>query len=189
MFKLLIDKLYNINMYKIFFTLSFSRKIVGENNLSKKNNQGGFTLIELLVVITVIGILSSAAYVGFGSIKAGARDNTRISDLAMIKTALSLYYIDNSDDSSNPYPVVGPEILIGDGTINDQYFSTALAPKYIKALPEDPLYPQEYYKYKATKSPDVFIVCAKMEARSGIECACLDEKVNSGVSYKPVCPL
>ncbi len=188
MFKFLFDKMYNIIMRKDFFKFSFLKKIAGENNFSKKNNQDGFTIIELLVVITVIGILSSAAYVGFGSIKAGARDNTRISDLSMIKTALSLYYIDNGDDPNNPYPVVGPEISIGDGTVNDQYFSTALVPRYIKVLPKDPLYPQEYYRYKATNSPDAFIFCAKMEARSGIECACLDEKVNSGVSYKPVCP-
>ena len=175
-------------MRKDFFITNFLRNIVGKNNFSKKNDQSGFTLIELLVVITIIGILSSAAYVGFGSIKAGARDNTRISDLAMIKAALSLYYIDNGNDLINPYPVVGPEILIGSGTIDDQNFSTALTPKYIKALPMDPLYPQEYYAYRAEKDPDSFTVCAKMEAKSGFACACLDQKVNSGVSYLASCP-
>jgi prepilin-type N-terminal cleavage/methylation domain-containing protein len=175
-------------MRKDFFIIDFLRNITGKNIFFEKNNQSGFTLVELLVVITIIGVLSSTAYIGFGRIKAGARDDTRISDLAIIKTALSLYYIDNGNDPSNPYPVVGPKILIGDGTIDDQNFSIALAPKYIKVLPKDPSYPQEYYAYRAEKNPGSFNVCAKMEAKSGIACACLDQKVNSGVSYFASCP-
>ena len=150
-----------------------------------KKDQNGFSLIELLVAITVIGILASVSYVGFGKIQASARDDKRVGDLAMIKMALRSYSLDNDD-----YPVTGHKISIGGEKNKDKEFSSALEQKYIKVLPKDPLYPQKdengkeyYYFYKGEKDPDSFVVCARTESKSGFSCACLDEKVNSKVSY------
>jgi len=172
----LSGELYNINMLKIF-------SIVSSNIFfrNKKNGRKGFTLVELLVVITIIGILSSIAYIGFENMRASARDDTRISDLAKIRMALKLYYIDN-----DAYPVNGYEISIGGPSSFDQEFSSALQPKYIKVLPTDPSYPQEYeaglkYYYVYIAGSEGYNLCAKMEVRFGF--ACFDEKTNSGIFY------
>jgi prepilin-type N-terminal cleavage/methylation domain-containing protein len=60
--------------------------------------QKGFTLIELLVVIALIAVLSVAVVLALNPaelLKQG-RDSTRISDLANINSALSLYLVDVS---------------------------------------------------------------------------------------------
>jgi prepilin-type N-terminal cleavage/methylation domain-containing protein len=66
------------------------------------NNKNGFTLIELLVVISIIGLLSSLAVVSLNSARIKARDALRKADMAQMRTALNLYYMDN-----NEYPVCG----------------------------------------------------------------------------------
>jgi len=58
--------------------------------------QKGFTLIELLVVIALIAVLAVAVVLALNPaelLKQG-RDSTRISDLANINSALSLYLVD-----------------------------------------------------------------------------------------------
>lgn len=62
----------------------------------------GFTLIELLVVIAIIGILSTIGLVALNGAREKARDAQRQSDLAQYRTALALYY----DDNSFAYPDV-----------------------------------------------------------------------------------
>ena len=60
--------------------------------------QKGFTLIELLVVIALIAVLAVAVILALNPaelLKQG-RDSTRISDLANINSALSLYLVDVS---------------------------------------------------------------------------------------------
>ena len=60
--------------------------------------QKGFTLIELLVVIALIAVLAVAVVLALNPaelLKQG-RDSTRISDLANINSALSLYLVDVS---------------------------------------------------------------------------------------------
>lgn len=150
----------------------------------KKNQQTGFTLMELLIAVAVIGVLSSGAFIGFEKIKASARDDTRISDLAIIKTAIHLYYLDN-----NSYPVPGFRITIGgNNSIHYRNFLSAMEPQYINPLPIDPLCPKEgpdgekyCYVYRAKTGQDAYAVCAKMENKSGF--ACFDQKVNSSVFY------
>jgi len=60
----------------------------------------GFTLIELLVVIAIIAILSAIGLVALNGAREKARDAQRRSDIAQIRTALSLYY----DDNGSTYP-------------------------------------------------------------------------------------
>ncbi len=56
----------------------------------------GFTLIELLIVIGVLAILSVAVVLTLNpaELLRQARDSTRLSDLATIKSALALYLVD-----------------------------------------------------------------------------------------------
>lgn len=68
----------------------------------KKQLSTGFTLIELLVVISIIGILSSFAVVSLNSARNKARDALRKADMTQIRTAINLYYDENSK-----YPICG----------------------------------------------------------------------------------
>ena len=64
--------------------------------------QKGFTLIELLVVIALIAVLAVAVVLALNPaelLKQG-RDSTRISDLANINSALSLYLVDVATSSA-----------------------------------------------------------------------------------------
>ena len=58
--------------------------------------QKGFTLIELLVVIAIVAILSVVVILTLNpaELLRQARDSNRVSDLATIKSALSLYLAD-----------------------------------------------------------------------------------------------
>lgn len=56
----------------------------------------GFTLIELLIVIAIIGILSVALVpTGMSALKK-ARDGSRVSNMASIKTAMQQYVLDKT---------------------------------------------------------------------------------------------
>ena len=61
----------------------------------------GFTLIELLVVIAIIAVLSIVVILSLNpaELLRQARDSNRISDLATLKSAISLYLADQSTPS------------------------------------------------------------------------------------------
>jgi prepilin-type N-terminal cleavage/methylation domain-containing protein len=67
-----------------------------------KGTKKGFTLIELLVVIAIIAILSVVVVLTLNPAEMlrRSRDSNRISDLATIKSAISLYLEDLSISSS-----------------------------------------------------------------------------------------
>lgn len=91
-----------------------------------------FTLIELLVVITIIGILSSLVLVSLNAAKSKARDARRKSNLATIKNALEMYYLEYGGYPSSAYPQV--DYIIP--------HSLALEPKMSQFLPSFPTDPQ-----------------------------------------------
>lgn len=99
-----------------------------------KKQKQGFTLIELLVVIAIIGILSAIGLVSLNGAREKARDAQRKSDLAQIKTALTLYY----DDHTNTYPdsdatTAGTSIVVA-GTLG----TAPQLSQYLGAIPTDP---------------------------------------------------
>ncbi len=64
----------------------------------KHKNQKGFTLIELLIVIAIIAILSVVVILSLNPVELlrQARDSNRISDMATLRSAISLYLVDVS---------------------------------------------------------------------------------------------
>lgn len=59
--------------------------------------QKAFTVIELLVVIAVIGLLATIIIVRLGSLRAGARDSKRVTEVNSLRIALELYYTDSGE--------------------------------------------------------------------------------------------
>jgi prepilin-type N-terminal cleavage/methylation domain-containing protein len=61
-------------------------------------NKKGFTLIELLVVVAIIAILAVVVVLTLNpaELLRQSRDSSRISDFATLKSAISLYIIDNA---------------------------------------------------------------------------------------------
>ncbi len=62
------------------------------------SSQKGFTLIELLIVIAIIAILAVAVILTLNpaELLRQSRDSTRVSDMATLKSAISLYLADVS---------------------------------------------------------------------------------------------
>lgn len=94
----------------------------------------GFTLIELLVVIAIIGILATIVLVSLNTARSKARDARRVADLKQVALALEMYY----DDAANrQYPGdKDKECFTGTTCTSDL---DALVPKYMAALPVDPI--------------------------------------------------
>jgi prepilin-type N-terminal cleavage/methylation domain-containing protein len=70
--------------------------------MNKNNhNRKGFTLIELLVVIAIIAILAVVVVLTLNpaELLRQSRDSNRVSDFATLKSALSLYIIDNTNSN------------------------------------------------------------------------------------------
>ena len=117
--------------------------------LKLKNRQQGFTIVELLIVIVVIGILAAISIVAYNNVTAKARDSQREQDIKTIAKALEMYYVDNGGfPPSNCGGLTGvlcpdpKKINTSWATTSDGSWSrleSALVPKYISALPKDPI--------------------------------------------------
>ncbi len=68
----------------------------------------GFTLVELLITVTILGILSTVAYVGVGEIRKTIRDNKRRADLNQVARALELFKADYGQYPVNNYYSTAP---------------------------------------------------------------------------------
>lgn len=73
----------------MFFTVNERRGL--------KRGKKGFTLVELLIVVIVIGVLSAMMIIAANEIMATSRAATVISNLRNLKSAVTLWYIDNQD--------------------------------------------------------------------------------------------
>ena len=99
---------------------SAEEKIMGSHRRASK--RGGFTLIELLVVIAILAILSIVVILTLNpaGLLQEARDSSRISDLGLLKNAVSLYLADvpsgNLASSSLGYSSCYLSTVSGNGT-------------------------------------------------------------------------
>ncbi|MBO8128748.1 MAG: prepilin-type N-terminal cleavage/methylation domain-containing protein [Peptococcaceae bacterium] len=59
-------------------------------------NEKGFTLIELMVVVIILGILAAIAVPRFIGQTDTAKQKAALAELASIKTAIEIYYAENS---------------------------------------------------------------------------------------------
>jgi prepilin-type N-terminal cleavage/methylation domain-containing protein len=100
--------------------------------MPRKLCKKGFSLVELLVVITIIAILSVAAYVAVGGNTVKAKNSRRTSDIATIQTALEMYF---AEKGAYPDTVVPSNPPFTGYTTFDP---SELDVKYISKTPLDP---------------------------------------------------
>lgn len=53
----------------------------------------GFTLLEVLVVVLIVGILAAVGIYGLGVTRAMNRDTKRVSDISVVRAALTQYWL------------------------------------------------------------------------------------------------
>ncbi len=113
-----------------------------------------FTLIELLVVIAIISLLSSVVLASVNTSRIKSRDARRFEDLVQIRTALTMYFLDNGgvpSCSSNPCSgsslttALAPTLTVTSNTNGRWWNTVSLIKKaeagsvYISKLPSDPV--------------------------------------------------
>lgn len=100
----------------------------------------GFTIVELLIVVVIIAILAAVTAVAYNGIQARSRDSQRKQDVATIKKALELYYIDNGR-YPNGSCASGCKINSSWSSTSDGSWpnlESQLVPTYLSRLPQDP---------------------------------------------------
>lgn len=127
-----------------------------------KYKRTGFTLLELLTVIAIMGLLSSAVFVGVSRQIKKVHDAKRKTDVHELQVALESYFVDSQKYPAS-LPATGQPLASADGqTI------------YLNKMPADPLTRDPYlYTYWATPAatPATYIICAyRLETESGSFC-------------------
>ncbi len=162
--------------------------------MSQKSSKG-FTLIELLVVIAIIAVLSIVVILTLNpaELLRQARDSNRISDLATIKSAISIYLADVrtpviASSTERCYESVlqanatsacawFPSVAVGNTTTSINYrsvngngwipisFNSISSGAPFGSLPVDPLNDINYmYTYVGSSTQLTFKVAAFMES-------------------------
>ncbi len=114
------------------------------NKKLRKGAQGGFTLIEILIVIGIIAILAGIVLVAINPARQfrQANNTQRESNVNAILNAIGQYTVDNKgnmaglDIPSGTSESDADEITDGTGGAD---LCSDLVPKYLPALPADPL--------------------------------------------------
>lgn len=108
----------------------------------------GFTILEILIVIAVFGLLATFAALSLSSARARARDAQRVSDVSVLRNALSEYYLQHTT-----YPASTNVNLGQPGTKTNVFGSTGFTDQgdpagttYLSRVPTGPNV-NEYYRY------------------------------------------
>ncbi len=109
----------------------------------------GFTILEILIVILVFALLGTLAVLSLRSARLRLRDAQRISDVTVLRTALSQYWLEKAS-----YPASGGANLGQPGTNTDVFTAAgfvaardAAPPIYLSHVPTGPN-ANEYYRYR-----------------------------------------
>ncbi|MDO8618024.1 MAG: prepilin-type N-terminal cleavage/methylation domain-containing protein [Candidatus Uhrbacteria bacterium] len=109
----------------------------------------GFTILEILIVILVFALLATLAILSLRSSRLRLRDAQRISDVTILRTALSQFWLEKAS-----YPASGGVNLGQPGTNTEVFtaegFAAAREAKPPIYLPRVPIGPKlnEYYRYR-----------------------------------------
>jgi prepilin-type N-terminal cleavage/methylation domain-containing protein len=110
----------------------------------------GFTVLEALIVLAVFGLLATLAVLSLNSARASLRDAQRLSDISILRSSLSQYWLEKAT-----YPTTAGVDLGSPGS-NAEMLSAAgfvartdpTQPIYLNRVPTGPKV-DEYYRYHA----------------------------------------
>ncbi len=113
----------------------------------------GFTILEVIVVILFIGILAAAAVYSLNITRASNRDAKRISDVAVIRAALSQYWLQQATYPASVgvdigRPGTGTNKLVVGGFVGAD---SNVSPVYLDRVPVGPK-SNEYYRYRGSSA-------------------------------------
>ena len=133
-----------------------------------KTSLQGFTLVELIVVVVILALLGTIGLVSFSGYSSGARDSTRVEDLANMQKSLAIYAT-TSVNGKYPLPDSGVQILNSGVLINTQGYAgkTTLANIKFNGAGLDPL-DSQYYTYSTNKTQTGFALMAYLENASSL---------------------
>ncbi|HEU0050799.1 MAG TPA: type II secretion system protein [Patescibacteria group bacterium] len=107
-----------------------------------------FTVLELIIVIAVFGLLATLWAISWNSARAELRDAQRLSDISVLRSALSQYWLEKAT-----YPVatnldlgkpgVNADALTPNGFVSKSDVGTSV---YLSPIPQGPK-TGEYYRY------------------------------------------
>lgn len=145
----------------------------------------GFTLIELLVVIAILAVLAVAVVLVLNPAELikQARDTTRISDLATLNSAISLYIADvtspdvgacatntrctaaGTSPMTNACTTVTSTVVTGTGWVDIDFVDTISSGSPLGRLPTDPVNDTTYfYAYFCNDTAETYEIDANMES-------------------------
>ncbi len=108
----------------------------------------GFTVLEALIVLAVFGLLATLAVLSLNSARASLRDAQRLSDVSVVRSALSQYWLDKAT-----YPQTAGVDLGMTGSNSDMLSAAGFVastdptqPVYLNRVPTGPK-SGEYYRY------------------------------------------
>ncbi len=110
----------------------------------------GFTILELLIVIAVFGLLATLAVLSLNSARARMRDAKRVSDVSIMRAALSQHWLEKATYPQSAGVNLGQagtntDVFTGSGFVSREL---AQPPIYVQQVPLGPK-SSEYYRYKA----------------------------------------
>ncbi len=112
------------------------------------SHKSAFTVLELLIVIVFVGFLAAIAIYALNITRASNRDAKRVSDVSVIRAALSQHWL-----RSATYPASGPIELGKPGNRADALTLSGFvereavnAPVFLQRVPTGPKV-GEYYRY------------------------------------------
>ena len=113
----------------------------------------GFTVLEALIVLAVFGLLATMAVLSLNSARASLRDAQRLSDVSVLRSALSQYWLEKAT-----YPQSGGVELGQPGTNTEKLSASGFVagndptvPVYLDRVPTGPKV-NEFYRYRGSGS-------------------------------------
>ncbi|MDP3900526.1 MAG: type II secretion system protein [bacterium] len=140
------------------------------NDLKKNSNysQNGFTIIELVVAVVMVGIITALIIIVVVNAKSKSRDIQRISDIAIIRSALDLYLADKKS-----FPVAENLVLgvISSGVLCDsapgfQANDSGCTKVYLASVPANQWPGGTNYLY--TSNGEAYEIKFSLEGRTGL---------------------
>ena len=150
-----------------------------------RRSDAGFTVLEGLIVLAVFGVFATLAVLSLGSARARMRDAQRLSNVSIIRTALSRYWLEHAT-----YPALQDVNLAQPGTKTDTLTSNGFMDR--TEIKDQVIYIQvpsgpnvgEYYHYKG--GPNGFSIRFKTERDSDLGKANVYFAHSTGVDQEDV---